>query len=126
LREEAAPPGISARAADPAALRRRRWLLALGGLLCVLFCLHQLLGENGYLTLRARQREARQLENEVRRLTEEKQRMNREVDRLRNDPAAIERVAREEMKLVRPGEIIYYYTLPAAPSPPASAQARKK
>jgi cell division protein FtsB len=99
--------------------------VALGCLLCLLFCLHQILGENGYLTLRARQREVRQLENEVRRLTEEKQRLDREVNRLRNDPAAIERVAREEMKLVRPGEIIYY-TLPAPPSPPAAAQARKK
>lgn len=110
---------------DPAAVRRRRWLLALGCLLFLFFSLHQLLGENGYLTLRARQREVRQLENEVRRLTEENHRLDREVNRLRNDPAAIERVAREEMKLARPGEIIYY-TPPAAPSPPAAAQARKK
>jgi len=99
--------------------------VALGCLLFLLFCLHQILGDNGYLALRARQREVRQLENEVHRLTEEKQRLDREVDRLRNDPRAIERVAREEMKLVRPGEIIYY-TLPATPSPPATAQARKK
>jgi cell division protein FtsB len=124
LREGTAPPGISARGADPAALRRRRWLVALGCLLFLLFSLHQILGENGYLTLRARQREVRQLENEVRRLAEENQRLDREVNRLRNDPRAIERVAREEMKLVRPGEVIY--TLPAAPSPPASAQTRKK
>ena len=99
--------------------------MALGCLLFLLFSLHQILGENGYLTLRARQREVSRLENEVRRLTEEKQRLDREVDRLRNDPGAIERVAREEMKLARPGEIIYY-TLPVAPSPPATAQARKK
>jgi cell division protein FtsB len=124
LREEAGPPGSSARGADPAALRRRRWLVALGCLLFLLFSLHQILGENGYLTLRARQREVRQLENEVRRLAEENQRLDREINRLRNDPRAIERVAREEMKLVRPGEVIY--TLPAPPSPPAAAQARKK
>jgi len=124
LREGTAPPGISARGVDPAALRRRRWLVALGCLLFLLFSLHQILGENGYLTLRARQREVRQLENEVRRLAEENQRLDREVNRLRNDPRAIERVAREEMKLVRPGEVIY--TLPAPPPPPAAAQARKK
>lgn len=124
LREGPAPPGISARGADPAALRRRRWLVALGCLLFLLFSLHQILGENGYLTLRARQHEVRQLENEVRRLAEENQRLDREINRLRNDPRAIERVAREEMKLVRPGEVIY--TLPAPPSPPAAAQARKK
>lgn len=124
MREGTAPPGISARGVDPAALRRRRWLVALGCLLFLLFCLHQILGDNGYLALRARQREVRQLENEVRRLAEENQRLDREVNRLRNDPRAIERVAREEMKLVRPGEVIY--TLPAPPSPPATAQTRKK
>ena len=124
MREEGGPPGIAARGVDPATLRRRRWLLALGCLLFLFFCLHQILGDNGYLTLRARRREVRQLESEVRRLAEENQRLDREVNRLRNDPAAIERVAREEMKLARPGEVIY--TLPAPPSPPAAAQARKK
>lgn len=109
---------------DPAAVRRRRWLMAVGAVLFLLFCLHQVLGENGYLTLRARQREVRQLESEVRRLTEENQRLDREVNRLRTDPKAIERVAREEMKLTRPGEVIY--TMPAPPAPPATAEARKK
>ena len=81
----------------------------------VFLCVQQVFGEKGYLKLRARQREVRQLEQELRRLTEENQRLQRQIQRLRTDPAAIERVAREEMKLVRPGEVIY--TVPARPSP---------
>jgi cell division protein FtsB len=103
----------------------RHWLAAAGLLLLLLLCLHQVFGPNGYLALRARQAEVRQLQAEVRRLAENNQRLERELERLRNDPAAIERLAREEMKLARPGEVIF--TLPAPPpSPPAPLQARNK
>lgn len=104
---------------------RRHWLVAAGALLLLLLCLHQVFGQNGYFTLRARRKEVRELELEVRRLAEENQRLERDIERLRNDPSAIERVAREEMKLARPGEVIY--TLPAPPPAPSpSVQARKK
>ncbi|MGH2668122.1 MAG: FtsB family cell division protein [bacterium] len=106
-------------------MRRRRLLAGLAALTLLLVCVHQIVGENGYLTLRQRRQEMRQLELEVRRLTEENQRFERQIQKLRSDPAAIERLAREEMKLARPGEFIF--TLPAAPppAPPPEAQAMR-
>ena len=63
--------------------------------------------------MRQRQKEVWQLELEIRHLRGENQQLQQRVQGLRSDPAAIERIAREEMKLVRPGEIIF--TLPAPP-----------
>ncbi len=60
----------------------------------------------------------------MRRLTEENERLDRQIRRLRNDPQAIERIAREEMKLARPGEVIY--TLPAPPEPSTAAPSAPK
>ena len=73
----------------------------------LLLLAYQVFGPNGYMTLREREREKRALAEEIRKLTEENLRLVREAKALRNDPQAIERVAREEMKLARPGEVIY-------------------
>lgn len=95
-------------------------LAGLAALTLLLVCVHQIVGQNGYLTLRQRRQEMRQLELEVRRLTEENQRFDRQIQKLRSDPAAIERLARQEMKLARPGEFVF--TLPAPPRPAAPPQ----
>jgi cell division protein FtsB len=39
------------------------------------------------------------------------------VDRLRNDPLYIEKLAREEMGMVREGETVLKFPSPAAPTP---------
>lgn len=44
------------------------------------------------------------LEREIRALRAEADRLNRVVDRLREDPALIEQIAREELGLVKGGE----------------------
>ena len=88
-------------------------MAGVGGLLLVLLCVQQIMGEHGQLKMRQRQREVQQLELEVSHLEKENQRLEQHVQRLWSDPAAIERLAREEMKLARPGEIIF--TLPAPP-----------
>ncbi len=87
-----------------------------------LLSVYQVLGENGYFKLRAHQKEVSRLEKEVQRLAEENQRLERQIQRLRSDPAAVEQIAREEMKLVRPGEVIYALPSPPqpAPAPPAA------
>ncbi len=105
--------------------RRRRWLVGLAALAFLVVCVHQIVGENGYLTLRQRRREAQQVEQEVRRLAEENQRFERQIRKLRTDPAAIERLARQEMKLARPGEYIFALPAPrqsAAPQQPEAAK----
>ena len=77
------------------------------GAFFVLLLGYQLLGPSGYMALRSREREKRALEEEIRKLTVENLRLVRQVKELQTDPQAVERIAREEMKLARPGEVIY-------------------
>jgi cell division protein FtsB len=51
--------------------------------------------------------DVRRMAEENRRLGEENARLAREARALRLDPAALERAAREELRFVRPGEIVY-------------------
>jgi cell division protein FtsB len=44
------------------------------------------------------------LEREIQELRAEADRLNRTVDRLREDPALVEQIAREDLGMVRPGE----------------------
>ncbi len=53
-------------------------------------------------------REAERMTAENAHLAEENARLSREVRALRTDPAALERAAREELRLVRPGERDYW------------------
>lgn len=85
----------------------RRLLTALVAGIFVVLLGYQVVGPNGYMTLREREREKAALEEEIRRLTLENLRLMRQVKALRTDPQAVERIAREEMKLARPGEVIY-------------------
>jgi len=48
-------------------------------------------------------------DDEVRRLTREIERLRAEVLRIKEDPAAIERVARDEMGLVRQTEVVFQF-----------------
>lgn len=107
----------------------RRYLI--GALLLALFTLvmHDVFGEHGYLALRKSKRESEELQKQLQALTEENKRLAAEIKALKSDPQTIEKIAREEMKLARPGEIVY--TLPsnnrAKPGPPdRPAEPQKK
>lgn len=88
-----------------ATLRRHMTLVMAS--LAVLWVGYLVVGPNGYLALREREREARLLREDIHRLTLENMRLSGRVDALRNDPREVERVARQEMKLARPGEVIF-------------------
>lgn len=55
----------------------------------------------------------------------ENERLGREAEALRNDPRAIERVARAELGWVRPGEIIVDLSRPRTTEPGAGARERR-
>ena len=85
----------------------RRLLTVVVAGVFVLLLGYQVFGPSGYMAIRERERQKRALEDDIRRLTLENLRVARQVKALRTDPQAVERVAREEMKLARPGEVIY-------------------
>ena len=63
-------------------------------------------GWQGVVRLRQMHEQLQSLERENATLRREAERLAQTIDRLRNDPAYLERVAREERGMVRPGETV--------------------
>lgn len=95
-------------------------LLALG---LALLLLQDVFGAHGVLAMRRSQKEAGQIQQEIKRLDEENRQLQDRVKALKSDPAAIERIAREEMGLARPGELIFKVPAKPGESAPGSAPA---
>ena len=88
----------------------RRFLIVVIGLGLFALVVHTVFGERGYLGLRSQRGEYERLRQEVQKLEGENQQLKEEIKALKSDPNAIERVAREELKMVKPGEVVI--TLP--------------
>jgi cell division protein FtsB len=84
------------------------------GLLTVAMLLLAVFDERGALAIRQRRIEKEKLQQEIDKAIKENERHQQEIKDLRHNPQYIERKAREELKLVREGEIIL--ELPEAPS----------
>ncbi len=113
---DARPRGDVAEDARP---RRRYRRLVLGALVAVIAAtsLVAVFGEGGFLDVRRARHELDRHRAELWRQVDEIRRLRREVRALRDDPSAVERVAREDLGLVRPGEVVFL--LPERESPPA-------
>jgi cell division protein FtsB len=94
---------------------RPGWIVAV---VLVALVVAALLGDNGVLQLWRLQAEVESLHREVQALEAENERLARAIAELRHDPAVIERLAREELGLVRPGERVLRF--PRTPGPDAS------
>jgi cell division protein FtsB len=85
---------------------------------------HNIFGQNGYLTLRRQQKQLHTIQQQITQLKQENSELEKENSSLRTDPGAIEQMAREQMHLVKPGEKIY--TLPdKTPATPTPAENKK-
>lgn len=96
---------MKARQQQPSLLRRKAGLLALVAF--ALLLVHDLFGEHGFLAMRRSQKEAEKLREEIQRIDAENRRLAEQVKALKSDPKIIERIAREEMGLARPHEMIF-------------------
>jgi len=77
------------------------------GLALFLLAIHDIFGSHGLLAMRRTQAQVQELRGEIDRLNQENTHLNKQVQALRTDPKAVERIAREEMGLARPGEMIF-------------------
>jgi cell division protein FtsB len=84
--------------------RYARYILALG---LFLIAMHDVFGSHGLLAMHRTQAQVKQLHTEIDRLNHENGELSKQVQALRTDPKAVERIAREEMGLARPGEMIF-------------------
>ncbi len=64
-----------------------------------------------------------ELDKEIEKLTQEIQQKKEERDLLKNDVEYLEKVIRDEMGLVKPGEIVYKFVPEESPRPSADARA---
>jgi cell division protein FtsB len=91
------------------------------GLALLLLAIHDVFGSHGLLAMRRTQMQMQELRGQVDRLHQENSDLNKQVQALRTDPKAVERIAREEMGLARPGEMIF-----RLPDPPPESHAPAK
>lgn len=111
LRDRAAPPtprrtsSAATSSVSPDARRRTFQLLLL--FVTLVLVLNALVGDRGLMeTLRARRQHA-ELVLSIERLRSENARLRDEARRLHSDPATIEALARQELGLIKPGEMLF-------------------
>jgi len=76
------------------------------------------LGDNGVLPLWRLRGQVETLHREVQTLEAEHERLSRAVSGLRDDPQVMERIAREDLGLVRPGERVLRFPRTSRPDGP--------
>ncbi len=105
-------------------LRRRALVLGLVGV-CVAGSVAAFVGQGGYLDMLRLRGEIEGLRAEIGRRREVVERLQQQVRELEQEPAERERIAREQLGLVRPGEIDFLLPRDPQPSwsePPAAAE----
>ena len=92
----------------PFELSRRGWVYVLGGLI-VLLSLVTLIGERGAIHLWRLRGEKVFLDEQNYRLQKENEELRQRASRMRHDNHYLEKMAREELNMARPGEVIYRF-----------------
>jgi len=102
---------MTRRATPPPAWRRyaRPALAAALGLLLI----HDIFGAHGFLAMRRTQKEIEYLRRQIQQVNAENRELASQIHALKTDPRFIERIAREELGLARPGELIFKVPAPA-------------
>ncbi len=83
-----------------------------GVLLVLYFLVTRVLGEMGAVKYYRMKAQYTAITEEIARLKQDNVRLGKDVYSLKNDPAYLERVARDKLGFARPGEIVYYYGEP--------------
>ncbi len=96
----------------------RKWGLMVVGL-SVALAAASALGPRGVRHLRRLDREAARIEAADAALEAQNDRLILRIDALRNDPRTLESVARDELGMVKPGEVVFRF-VPEAPEAGAS------
>jgi cell division protein FtsB len=76
------------------------------GLLLLALFVHDIFGTHGYLAMRRTQLEINKVKADIEQLNKENVQLEEEVKELKSDPHKIEKIARDELGLARPGEVI--------------------
>jgi cell division protein FtsB len=83
-----------------------RIALAVFGLLTVAMLLLAVFNDKGALEVQAQANKLSALQSDISKLNADNKQLTTDIQALRSDSATIEKFAREELKLVKPGEIV--------------------
>lgn len=86
----------------------KKYLLCLGALVAAML-FFTVFGGKGLLQIYHLKEERDRILNSNARLREENRKLTQQVQRLRYDQEEVEKIAREELGLVKKGEIIYHF-----------------
>jgi cell division protein FtsB len=92
---------------------RRRFATAGVAVLACWVAYHVVFGANGMMVYAHKRAEYHSLTHEIDALKQENDRLGHNVQSLKTDPKTIEKEAREQLRYVRPGEVIYTMPQPA-------------
>ncbi len=109
---------------ETAGFLRRNLRQVLGLALLALF-LHDVFGTHGVLAMLRTQKEIKQIREQIGKIDAENKSLSNEVNALKTDPKAIERIAREDMGLARPGELIYKLPDSGPPGQPQNPEPQR-
>jgi cell division protein FtsB len=84
----------------------RQYGRGLLGLLVLVMIVHDVFGTHGFLAMRRTQNEIKKVKADLEALSKENAVLEQEVKDLNSDPRLIEKIARDDLGLARPGEII--------------------
>jgi cell division protein FtsL len=84
----------------------RQYGRGLLGLLMLVMIVHDIFGTHGFLAMRRTQNEIEKVKANLDALSKENATLEQEVKDLNSDPRLIEKIARDDLGLARPGEII--------------------
>ncbi len=90
-------------------------------LVTLVMFMHEIFGQNGYLTYRHQKREYTDLQQEVQTLSKQNQDLQQKINALKSNPEAIAKQARDQLHLVKPGQLVYMLPDKKAPQTTASA-----
>jgi cell division protein FtsB len=85
----------------------RRNMKRILGLALFALLLHDIFGPHGFIAMRRAQKEIEDIRAQIGKVNAENKSLADEVNALKTDPKSIERIAREDMGLARPGEMIF-------------------
>ena len=92
--------------AEQSARRRRIILLMLVGIGAAALMVNSLIGETGWLARRAQKKKIEALSAEVDKIRNENLHLSKHINDLKHDPATIEAVAREQLRLGRSEDVV--------------------
>jgi cell division protein FtsB len=88
---------------------KKSWIPLIMGGVILFIIFYSCFGERGFMSVVSLREELKQIQDHNQRLKEENAELERYIYLLNNDEGCIERIAREELGLVKADEIIYLF-----------------